>query len=198
MSRLPGKAIATLASVVGIPVAAALLVAIPEEESGRKVNVTMTANGRARVAHVSGKQYLKAYLDVAGVATACDGLTRDEFGRPIRLGMKFTEAQCEILLERALVAHAQGVMACTPGLALSVWPSVERMRQGPRFAAVSLAYNVGVRRYCSSTARQRFNAERYPAGCEAITWFNRAGGRVVTGLVKRRGRERKICIGGLQ
>lgn len=190
----PGKI--TLAVIVGAGVAAALGTFIPAEESGRKVEATVAKDGSLQVRHISGKQYLRAYLDLAGVNTACDGITTYE-GKPITAGQQFTEAQCTEMLEAELVKHAQGMMACTPGLALSASPAIERQREGPRFAAVSVTYNVGIGNYCGSTARKRFNAGDYRGGCDALTWWNKAGGRVVKGLVARREREHKVCVGGL-
>lgn len=189
-------AVVTLAAVVGVNVAAALGVFIPKEESGRTVSVTVKPDTSLDIRHVRGRQYLKVYLDVVGVPTACDGITTYR-GKPLPRNHTFTESQCSEMLEEELVKHAQGVMACTPGLALSPATLTERMREGPRFAAVSLAYNIGVNRYCNSTARRRFNAHDYVGGCEAITWFNRAGGRVIRGLVNRRNREAKVCREGL-
>jgi lysozyme len=145
---------------------------------------------------VSGKQYLKVYLDIVGVATACDGITTYK-GKPLPRNHTFTEAQCTAMLEEELVKHAQGVMSCSPGLALSPSILTEKRREGPRFASVSLAYNIGIGGYCNSTARRRFNAGDYAGGCEAITWFNKAGGRVVRGLVNRRNKEAKVCREGL-
>lgn len=188
----------TLAGVVGIAVAIALGVSIPEDESGRKVTASVDpVTQDLRVRHVSGKQYLKVYLDLVQVPTACDGLTRDAQGRPLRVGQSFTEAQCEVMLEQALIAHAERVMACSPGLALSSDFATERKRQGPRFAAVSLGYNVGTGAYCGSTPRRLFNAGQYPAGCDALLRWNKAGGRPVRGLTLRRQRERTICLRGL-
>ena len=62
---------------------------------------------------------------------------------------------------------------------------------------MSGAYNFGVGGYCGSTAAKRFNAGAYDSGCEALTWWNKAGGRVVNGLKARRAREYRVCIGGL-
>lgn len=185
----------TLAAVVGIAVATALLTHTPEEESGRKVAVTVAPDGTATVRHVSGRQYLKAYLDIVGVATACDGITGPEIDKARRSGRVFTEAECAAMLGKALTEHGKIVMACSPGLALSNDPATERRREGPRFAAISGNYNHG--RFCTSTARKRFDAGNYPGGCVALTWFNKAGGRVSKGLVARRERERRICVGGL-
>lgn len=180
--------LAGLAGVVGIATAQLLLTNVPSEESGRKVRVDIAQDGTAKVHHISGRQYLRAYLDMVGVATACDGLTSYR-GRKIRIGDQFSEDQCTAMLEEELIGHAKGVMQCTPGLALTI-PG----RDHARFAAVSGAYNYGVALYCRSTARARFNAGQIGAACEALTWFNKAGGRVVPGLVKRRAREHAVCV----
>ncbi len=185
-----------LVAIVGTGVALALGFAIPKEESGRTVKPSIAANGALQIKHIRGRQYLRAYLDTVGVATACDGLTRYN-GRPIVLADQFSEAECSYLLEGELVRTATVVMGCTFGLALSANPNVEVGREGPRFAAVSLAYNIGPTAYCASTAAKRFNRFDYKGGCEAITWFNRAGGRVLAGLSARREREARVCREGL-
>ncbi|HEX7820626.1 MAG TPA: lysozyme [Sphingobium sp.] len=178
----------TLAAIVGLATAAMLLTSTPKEESGRTVKVTMSRDGVGQLQHISGKQYLRAYLDIVRVATVCDGLTSYR-GRKIKLGDQFTEVQCAVMLEEELAIHAQGVMACTPGLALTI-PGRDRAR----FAAVSLAYNIGVAGYCGSTARKLFNLGRIGPACDAILMWNKAGGRVVSGLVSRRQRERAVCV----
>lgn len=179
----------TLASVIGIAAAALVLHSVPEDESGRKVSVTVAEDGAATVKHISGPQYLRAYVDLAGVATSCDGITKG-----VRIGQVYTEAQCTMLLERELVIHAQGVMNCTPGLR-------GEGRDNQRAAAVSLAYNIGVSAYCRSTAAKRFNAGDYRGGCNAFLAWNKArvGGvlRPVQGLTNRRARERVMCLRGM-
>lgn len=183
----PGKGLrrGTLAALVGAATAMGLFTQIPAEESGRKVSVAIAQDGTATVTNVSGPQYLVGYLDLVKVPTACDGLT----GPDIKAGMRFTPAQCTARLQDALVVHAQGVMACTPGLAL---PKLRR--DNVRIAAVSLAYNVGVSAYCRSSIPAKINAGQIRAACDTFLSFNRAGGRVVTGLTARRQRERAICL----
>lgn len=181
-----------LVAIVGAATAALLLVHTPAEESGRKVKVDIAQDGTATVRHISGKQYLRAYLDIVGVPTACDGLTSYR-GRKIRITDQFTEAQCATMLEEELVVHAKGVMQCTPGLALTY-----AGRDRARFAAVSLAYNVGVGGYCTSTARRLFNVGRIGPACDAMLAWNKvtiAGKKVVNrGLDGRRKREHAICV----
>lgn len=188
-SLMPGAKGGTLAAIVGLVAAAALLVETPREESGRKVDVAIAKDGTATVKHVSGRQYLTPYFDIAGVATACDGITRG-----VKANQRYTEAQCAQLLERELVIHAQGVMRCTPRLA-------EAGRDHQRVAAVLLAYNIGVGGYCSSTIDRRFDAGQWRAGCDAFLMWDKArvGGvlRPVAGLTARRKRERAICLKGL-
>lgn len=179
----------TLAAIVGVAAAAMLLVETPKEESGRVVDVAVASNGTATVTHVRGPQYLEAYLDVAGIPTACDGITPG-----VKMGQRYTEAQCAVMLERELVVHAQGVMRCTPRLA-------EPGRDYQRVAAVLLAYNIGVGGYCSSTVDRRFDAGQWRAACYAFGMWNKARVRgvlrEVRGLTARRARESAICLKGL-
>lgn len=175
----------TLAAVVGIASAIGLFALIPREESGRSVAVSVAADGSAKVTNISGPQYLKTYLDMVKVPTACDGLT----GPDIKPGMSFTPDQCTAKLQDALVLHAKGVMACTPGLALGMY-----RRDNVRIAMVSLAYNVGVGAYCKSSIPGKISTGHIREACDALLSFNRAGGRVVAGLTARRQREQAICM----
>lgn len=188
-ARTVGPKPGTLAFIVGISAAAVLLVETPKEESGRTVEATVAPDGTATVRHVSGRQYLTPYRDIAEIATACDGITRG-----VKMGQTYTEAQCTEMLERELVIHATGVMACVPGL------KVEG-RDNQRVAAVLLAYNIGVGGFCNSTVARRFNAGDWKGGCDAMLMWNKArvNGvlRPVTGLTRRREREREICRKGL-
>ncbi|MBN8190431.1 glycoside hydrolase family protein [Salipiger thiooxidans] len=61
----------------------------------------------------------------------------------------------------------------------------------------SFAYNVGVAGAGKSTAVKRLNAGDIAGGCEALTWWNKAGGRVLRGLVARRAEERDMCLLGV-
>lgn len=179
----------SLASIIGIAAAALVMKSVPEDESGRQVNVTIAQDGTATVQHVRGPQYLRAYLDLASIPTACDGITKG-----VKMGQVYTEAQCAMMLERELVIHAEGVMKCSPGLR-------GEGRDYQRAAAVSFAYNIGVGGYCGSTAAKRFNAGNYRGGCDAFMAWNKArvGGvlRPVQGLTNRRARERAMCLRGL-
>ena len=177
--EVPAK---TLAGVLGsVGAALALFGMIPAEESGRTVKATVAPTGAVTIKHVSGKQYLKAYLDAIGVATACDGIATKD----IKLGQTYTEAQCTTMLERELIAHAEGVIKCIPGI---------YGRTNQAVAIVSLAYNVGVSMVCKSSIARFWNAGQWRAGCDFFPRYKFAGGRVLPGLVARRARERAICL----
>ncbi len=184
MADLKKIVVRTLAGVLGSAAAAAtVLTSVPLEESGRKVAVTIAPSGAATIRHVSGPQYLRAYLDAVKVPTACDGITRG-----VRLGQVYSEARCTELLEAELIEMATHVIACVPSL---------YGRPNQAAAAVSLAYNIGWPSFCRSTAARRFNAGPWAAGCDAFTMWVKAGGRTLRGLVARRARERALCRTGL-
>lgn len=188
-NKLQPAAKGTLAALVGTIAASMLFTLVPSEESGRTVEAKVSTNGAVTIRHLSGPQYLRAYRDIAGIATACDGITKG-----VRMGQAYSETQCIAMLERELLEHARGVMACTPPLA-------DAGRDNQRAAAVLLAYNIGVAGWCGSTAARRFNARQWRAGCEAFLLWDKArvNGvlRQVRGLSARRQRERAICLRGL-
>lgn len=62
-------------------------------------------------------------------------------------------------------------------------------------AYVSLAYNIGVGRFCSSSLVGKLNAGDYEGACAEIKRWNRQGGRVLPGLTNRREAEYRQCMG---
>jgi lysozyme len=183
--RIPAKTgpKSPLVALVGAGAAIALATLIPHDESGRTVEASVSQDGALKVRHVSGKQYLRAYADIVGVWTICDGDTKN-----VRPGMVESEAGCTARLERQLVAHAAPVLRCVPGL---------KGRDNQLVASVSLAYNIGTTGFCRSTVARRFNAGNWRGGCDAMLMWDKAGGRAVRGLTLRRQRERALCLKGL-
>ncbi|MCC2976250.1 lysozyme [Sphingomonas sp. PL-96] len=119
------------------------------------------------------------YRDIVGVATKCSGDTSN-----VVVGRRYTAAECADSTDRQLAAHAKPVLACTPGL---------KGHPNQLAAAISLAYNIGTNGYCGSTVARRFNAGDWSGACDAFLMWNKAGGRVVQGLVNRRRAERDLC-----
>ncbi|MEX3915963.1 lysozyme [Paraburkholderia sp. BR10872] len=158
----------TLVGVVGAATAALLLSTVPTLEG----------------------EVLRGYLDPVGIPTKCMGDTHD-----VVVGKVYSEAECRESLETQLIAHAEPVLKCTPGL---------KGRTYQLGAALSFAYNVGTGAYCGSATARRFNAGDYRGACRAMNesdsgkqqWVT-SGGRVLPGLVKRRALERAICERGL-
>ena len=120
-----------------------------------------------------------AYPDIVGVPTICYGETKN-----VKLGQKATKEECDAKLSARLVEFNKGVESCV------TWD----MRDNERVAFVSLSYNIGVDAFCKSTVVRRFNAGDKVGACDAILMWNKAGGKVVQGLVNRREKEREMCL----
>lgn len=129
----------------------------------------------------------RAYQDIVGVWTICYGHTRT--AKP---GQVKTDAECRDLLIEEIEEYRAGLHAYFT-------EETKRDRLPPKrdAAYTSLAYNVGIRGAGKSTATRRLNAGNIAGGCEAITWWNRAGKKVVRGLVRRRADEYRLCMDGL-
>jgi lysozyme len=123
---------------------------------------------------------LAAYRDPVGVPTVCYGETRG-----IRMGQKFTKAECDQMLLKALDEFGNGIEKCVPNL-----KSVPEKRY---VAHLSLAYNIGVGGYCKSSIARLQKAGDDLAACDRFLLYNKAGGRELAGLTKRRKDERAMC-----
>lgn len=153
-------------------------------QANKRLIATVGAGAAALLlAHVPAFEgvVLRGYRDPIGIVTACAGHTSTAV-----LGRPYSPAECERLLNDDLVEHAQGVLDCTPEL---------KGQTGPLAAATSFAFNVGVRRYCSSTMARKFRAGDVPGGCAELLKWTYAGGKQLPGLVKRRESEFAICMG---
>ncbi len=128
-----------------------------------------------------------AYLDLVGVPTICFGHTKG-----VSLGDYMTDTQCAALLRSEVLEYREGLHGY-----FSAETKVLRLPAARDAAYVSLAYNVGIRGAGRSTATRRLNADDVAGGCQALTWWNKAGGRVVRGLVRRRADEYRLCMQGL-
>lgn len=62
-------------------------------------------------------------------------------------------------------------------------------------AYVSLAYNIGPGAFCGSTLVRTLNQAEYAGACQQILRWDRAGGRQLPGLIKRRQSEYAQCMG---
>lgn len=129
---------------------------------------------------------LSAYLDPVGIPTIGYGLTTGALpGVVVQMGMTITQREADEYLERTLARFAD-----------QIWPAFSRYPQPHQFGAmVSLAYNIGTGAFKKSTALKRFNAGDTAGTTEAMLWWNKAGGKVLRGLVRRREAEVALFLG---
>jgi lysozyme len=182
----PGMSRKTLTAVIGSAMgAAAAFVLVPAEESGRTVEAKVEPDQTITLRHVT------------------TGVT---------IGKTYAPAQCDAMLEAALIAHAEPIMRCAPGL---------YGRGNQAAAVVSLAYNMGTGAICASTLVRRINAGDWAGAAASFAAWNKvtvpakevaayrrrgetcapkAADRwscTVKGLTDRRERERRLFVQGL-
>ncbi len=118
-----------------------------------------------------------AYRDSVGVWTIGFGTTAAAgVGIVPKPGMKVTQAEAEEYLRRAVEKFAD-----------QIEPGFTRNPNENEFGAfVSLAYNVGPGAVLKSTALRRWNAGDLEGVEAGFRMFNKAGGRVLNGLIRRR------------
>jgi len=129
----------------------------------------------------------RAYLDTIAepdIWTVCYGDTNNVIPNELR-----TIEDCRVQLGQNLRRYRDGLHGYfseeTRAYRLTPWRDA---------AYTSLAYNVGIAGAGRSTATRRLNTGDVVGGCNAIGWWNRAGGRVIRGLVNRRADEVRLCL----
>lgn len=121
---------------------------------------------------------LTAYKCPAGVWTIGYGHTKG-----VKEGQRISEAEAERMLAEDLLYYEQmvGVMVTQP------------LKEHQVDALVSFAYNCGVAALKGSTLLKRVNANPKDIRIrEAFMMWNKAGGKVLPGLVKRREAEAEL------
>jgi GH24 family phage-related lysozyme (muramidase) len=127
---------------------------------------------------------LTAYQDSVGVWTIGYGWTQPVDGKPIRSGMTIKEETAERLLRTGLVGYENDVSKLVK----------VKLTQGQFDALVSFAYNLGVRALSTSTLLQKLNAGDYAGAPDEFPRWNKAGGKVLPGLTRRREAERALFL----
>lgn len=159
---------------------------MPIDRSRLKKAGKWTAAGAAAIAMVGVFEGVrtKAYYDVVGIPTVCFGETRG-----VKITDRYTVAECKVKLGNALVEFEQGVRA---GL-----KNPDAIPDSVYVSSLSLAYNIGTGAFRKSSVARYINAGKWKEACNAIPRFNKAGGRVIKGLVNRREAEKKYCLAGI-
>jgi lysozyme len=125
---------------------------------------------------------LKAYDDGVGVWTLCWGHTKG-----VTRTSRATLNDCERYLQED-VGDAQAAVR-----RLVTVPLTQPMFD----SLVSWTLNLGSGNLSSSTMLRRFNAGQYAEGCREMLRWNRAGGKVLAGLTRRRVAESEMCLSGV-
>lgn len=124
-----------------------------------------------------------AYVCPAGVVTIGYGTTKIA-GAPVKIGMKITSEEAEQLLEEDLKTFENAVNQSV---------TVE-LTQNQFDALVSFVYNVGAGNFRKSTLLKRVNAGKFAEAADEFLKWNKAGGKVLAGLTRRRNAERNLFL----
>lgn len=127
---------------------------------------------------------LTAYQDSVGVWTIGYGWTNPVDGKPVKAGMQIKQETAERLLKTGLVSYEADVSRM---LKVGV-------TQCQFDALVSFCYNLGAKALSTSTLMRKLNAgDTFGAADEFLRW-NKAGGKVLAGLTRRREAERALFL----
>lgn len=132
---------------------------------------------------------LGTYVDPVGIVTSCYGNTGyDSEGNKLVLGTKYSEDECLRQLADDLVEFNYAVKRN-----VKVPISDEELA-----AYTSFTYNVGVGNFTASTLLKKLNAGDHVGACNELPKWKYSKGKVLNGLIKRRDKEKELCLSGLE
>lgn len=121
------------------------------------------------------------YPDQARLKTPERGL----YGIKPEHNRTFEYDEIDELLEADLLRFSTGVLRLCPAAADN---------QCHLDAMVSFSYNCGLGSLQSSTLRQRYNRGDYDGAADEFLKWNKAGGKILAGLTRRRAAERALFL----
>lgn len=122
---------------------------------------------------------LDAYKCPAGVWTIGYGHTKGVYE-----GMKISQMEADALLAEDLVKFASELIPLVTA----------KVSENQYIALMSFAYNVGTTNFRRSSVLRNLNKGAITAAANAFLLWNKAGGKVLAGLNKRRNAERKLFL----
>lgn len=141
----------------------------------------LSISATALITIASNEGYVgETYSDAVGIPTIGFGETKG-----VKHGQKTDPVRALIQLNASMDEHAKGISKCI----------TVPISQGEYDAYISFAYNVGVNAFCTSTLNKKLNAMDYDGACKELLRWNKAGGKVLNGLTKRREQEYQQCMG---
>lgn len=135
-------------------------------------------NGIALIKALEGCR-LTAYTDIVGVPTIGYGFTVG-----VQLGDVMTQQQCDARLVSELRAYEAAVQIATLG----------ECSQNEFDALVCCSWNIGIAGMQGSSMIKAHNRGDKAAAARAFGLWNKAGGKVVPGLVRRRSMEAALYL----
>lgn len=127
---------------------------------------------------------LKAYDDSVGVWTIGFGTIKYPNGTRVKAGDSCTSQQAEDYLHNDLTSFENAVNRLVKA----------KLTQNQFDALVSFTYNLGETNLSKSTLLKKLNAGDYQGAADQFLVWNKAGGKVMKGLVRRREAERALFL----
>ncbi|MEM6453267.1 MAG: lysozyme [Cyanobacteria bacterium P01_D01_bin.105] len=148
----------------------------PGSDGPKRIN----QNGLLLIKSFEGLR-LNAYRDAVGIWTIGYGTTRG-----VQPGMEISEEQAELFLQEDLTRFEQAINSAVTA----------KINDNQFAALVSFTYNVGSGALRSSTLLKLLNGQEHVRSvADQFPRWNRAGGRVLAGLTRRRNAERALFLG---
>ena len=128
---------------------------------------------------------LEAYRDPVGIVTIGYGYTNGAgYGPGVQMGDTWTAQQAEDMLREGVMRFSNNIQRH-----FTIKPNPDQFG-----GFVSLSFNIGWQSFIKSTALKRWNAGDVRGAAEAVTWWNKAGGKVLRGLTRRREAEAALIL----
>ncbi len=127
---------------------------------------------------------LNAYDDGVGVWTIGYGTIKYPNGTRVKSGDKITQAQADEYMANDVSVFERAVnrLVKVP------------LTQNQYDALASFTYNLGETNLSTSTLLRKLNAKDYKGAAEQFERWNRAGGKVMKGLTRRRIAEKELFL----
>lgn len=149
--------------------------------AGLGLSAAAVLAGSGTVSYFEGKEN-RTYVDPVGVMTICYGETKG-----VKRGDYKTDDECLESLAKELVEHEKGMLRV-------VKVPLSTKEQA---AYLSFTYNLGVKSFTNSTLLKKLNRGDRVGACNELLRWNKANGKVLNGLTKRRQEENKLCLEGV-